>query len=67
VDFVAGNLKQIAKIGVWKEKSVEPSMCSHLGGQQYGYTIISSYNKFVNYTTFIITYLTGKNVKLLGT
>jgi hypothetical protein len=28
---------------------------------------ICSYNKFVNYTTFIITYLTEKNVKLLGT
>jgi len=33
-DFVGGNsiqFKQIAKNGVWKEKSVKPSMCSHLG------------------------------------
>jgi hypothetical protein len=29
VDFVAGNSNQLKKIGFGKEKSVEPSMCSH--------------------------------------
>jgi hypothetical protein len=29
LDFVGENSNKLHKICVWKEKSVEPSMCSH--------------------------------------
>jgi len=31
VDFIAENSKKICRNWVWKEKSVEPLMCSHVG------------------------------------
>jgi hypothetical protein len=36
MDFVAGNSNKIAKLKwVWKEKSFEPSMCSHSQIQKF--------------------------------
>jgi hypothetical protein len=31
VDFVAGNSNKLQKLGLKGKKSIEPSMCSHLG------------------------------------
>jgi hypothetical protein len=48
VDFVAGFKKKKLKIWVWREKSVEPSMCSHWV-QGHGATLV--YIRFISNST----------------
>ncbi len=48
VNFVTKKFKKIAKNWVWKEKSVEPSMCSQLG-QPPCYTSHALYNRWERY------------------